>query len=235
MESPKDTYEKMKQIDDIEKVAYTRLFENYLKIGLKDNKKLIEIDSTNQESLLRQRFSSIPQIGMIYTFIHLNKDGIVQIINAANGKAVTFHDITPIVFCTNFNAKTGLFKGINLNMLPKPERLKFMQAYWEFFKSYLLKVEESTEYNKISLNTQYQRLALSGKNPSLFKKFNDNQNAFFEYAYRSYDLRNITKFRMLEYEEWKYIPVFDARESFKKANLDIIYNTYKDNMKKMKL
>jgi len=230
MEAPKIIYEHTKRIDNIEDVAYDRLFTNYLKLDLKGGKKLIEIDSTDQESVLKKKMQGVPFIGMIYTFIHVSK--LQETISNPSGKQVEFHDITPIVFCTNFNPHTGLLKGLNLNMLPKEERLKFLQAYWEAYKPFFEKVEEKTEYNKEALNTKYISAAASGKNPKLFEMFNRSQSALFNFAYRSYDLKNVRKFRMIEYEEWRFVPFYDARQSFKKTNLDAIYSTYYDNKRK---
>ncbi|MCK9446211.1 hypothetical protein M0Q50_04900 [bacterium] len=232
MESPKETFEKYKRITNINAIAYDRLFINYLKLGLKGSKKLVDIESTNQEDLINQKLHGVPQIGMIYTFIHINKEGLNEIINAASGKVIKFHDFTPILFITSFNGSTGIIKGLNLNLLPNKERLKFLQVYWEFFNEFLKKVEEKTEYNELALNKEYQRLALSGKNSQIIKMFNNDQDASFEYAYRSYDLKNIRNFRMIEYNEWKYIPFYDSRESFKKTNLKLIYDTYYDNRTK---
>ena len=232
MLAPEITYEVTKRIDNIKDVAFERLFINYLGLDLKADKKLIEIDSTDQESILNMKFRGIPSIGMIYTFIYINANTIESLQNMANGQPVQFHDLTPLLFCTNFNAHTGLIKGLNLNMLPKEERLKFLQVYWEFYQTFFEKVEEKTEYNKEALNKKYQSAAASGQNPKLFEMFNKKQSALFNFAYRSYDLKNVRKFRMIEYEEWKYIPFFDARLSFRKTNLEAIYDAYYDNKKK---
>jgi hypothetical protein len=66
----------------------------------------------------------------------------------------------------------------------------------------------------------------------LFKKFNADYSAKFEFAYRSYKLENIRNYRMLEYEEWKYIPFFDSKVSFKNTNLELIYRMYNENKNK---
>jgi hypothetical protein len=86
-----------------------------------------------------------------------------------------------------------------------------------------------SEYNKPAVNKAYEIAAMTGKNPELFKYFNRTQNALFNYAYRSYNMSNIRKFRMIEYEEWKYIPFFNPKQSFKRINLDLLYKTYYDN------
>lgn len=234
MESPKETYEVMKRITGIEDVAYNRLFENYLQLDLKGPKKLIDVESTDQESVLNKMSKGRPFEGMIYTFLHINSQNMAELQNLKTGKIIQFHDFTPIVFCTFFNPLTGLLRGLNLNMLPESERIKFFQAYWDYYKGFFDRVEEKTEYGKEAINRKYRIAAWAGQNPDLFKRFNNTQNALFEFAYRSYYLKNVAIFRMIEYEEWKYIPFFDAKQSFRKVNLELLYQTYWENKSKSK-
>lgn len=233
MISPTEQYKITKTFDNVHDLAYSRLFETYLKYELKGDKKLLDNDSTDQETVLKRLTFGRPVPGMIHTFIHLNEKNLAQIQNAAAGKTIFFHDFTPIVFCTSFNPMNNLMKGLNLTMLPSSERLKFLQAYYDNYKSFLDKIEEKTEYNKVAANINYIIISLTGKNPQLFKKFNSEQSAFFEYAYRSYNLKNVAKFRMIEYEEWQYIPFYDAQQSFKKINISEIHKTYWDNKNKI--
>lgn len=234
MESPKLTYEKTKRLDKIEDIAYERLFENYLKFELKGEKKLIDIDSTDQETVVNKAYSSVPQQGMVYTFIHVNKTALAELQNMSTGKTVKFHDFIPIVFCTNFDFTTNLLKGINLNLLPKEERVKFFQAFYEYYQDFFERIEEKTEYNQLAVNEKYKISAITGKNPALFQHFNNSQKALFNFAYRSYNLQNVAKFRMIEYQEWQYIPFFDAKHSFKKIGLDKLYALYQDTKSKIK-
>jgi hypothetical protein len=73
--------------------------------------------------------------------------------------------------------------------------------------------------------------ALLGKNPQLFSKFNHDQQANFNFAYRSYNIKNLRAFRMIEYEEWRYVPFYNAQQTFKKVNFTRIYKAYYDNLK----
>jgi len=232
MESPKITHLKLKALLNIKDVAYNRIFENYLQLDLKGPKKLIDVESTDQESVIQKFGGGMPFPGMVYVFLHLNETNLGEIENAKTGKLISFHDFTPVLFCTSFNPILNLVKGLNLMLLPSQERLKFFEAYWEYYKDFFNRIEEKTEYNEIAINKEYQLSALIGKNPELFKSFNSMQDAYFEYAYRSYNLKNIAKFRMIEYEQWKYIPFLDARQSFKNSNLQEIYRTYKINKHK---
>jgi len=231
MESPLIIYEQTKRIDDIEKVAYERLYENYLKYDLKEEKKLIEIDSTDQESLIKQFNFGLPIPGMIYTFFHLNDKIIIMLKNEKSGKEFEYHDIAPLLFCTYYHPTNKTIGGINLNLLPSRERLKFFIAYYERYKEFFEDVERLTENRKIAINKKYVILVLSGKGQKMIKIFNKSQNSLFNYGYRCYKIENIRKLRMIEYSEWSYIPFFNPIQSFKLANLHKIYSTYYDNLK----
>jgi hypothetical protein len=117
-------------------------------------------------------------------------------------------------------------------MLPNEERLKFLQAYWEYYKSFFDRIEEKTEYQKEALNKKYIVAAIIGQNPAIFKRFNDKYNALFNFAYRSYKLENIRDYRMIEYEEWRYIPFYNAKVAFKKLGMAKIYQLYNSTKNK---
>lgn len=232
MESPKILHEQLKRIDKIEDVAYEYLYENYLKLDLKGSKKLIEIDSTDQESLIKQFNFGLPIPGMIYTFYHLNDNIIDVILNLNNEKEFKYHDVAPILFCTNFNVLTKTIKGINMNLLPSIERLKFFQCYYDRYQEFFKDVERLTQNNVNAINKKYLVLALTGQGQQLISNFSRSQHSLFNYGYRSYHLDNIRKLRMIEFVEWCYIPYFVPKEAFKKVNLDVIYRTYWANRNK---
>jgi len=233
MESPIIIYEQMKRIDNIEDVAYERLYENYLKYNLKDEKKLIEIDSTDQESLIQEKISKLPIPGMIYTFFHVNDKALALLKNEKTGKEFQYHDITPVLFCTYYHTTNRTIGGINMNLLPTKERLKFFISYYDRYKEFFEDVERLTENKKIAINKKYVNLVLSGKGQGMIKAFNKIQNSLFDYGYRSYKIENIRKLRMIEFEEWRYVVFLNPKQSFKKINLEQIYRIYYDNKNKL--
>lgn len=225
MESPKEIHKRLKELNGIEDIAYTRLFVNYLELKLKEQHKLIEIESTDQESLIK-KFTRTPLPGFIYTFFYVNEKNLPTIIDTKKNKEFEFHDFTPILFCTYSNPLTKTFGGLNLCMLPQTERLKFFTSYFELYQDYFKDVERDTQNSKISLNKKYISLVLSGNNQVMIKKFSQQQNAVFNYAYRKYTYDHIREIRMLEYEEWPYISFFNAKQAFKKMNMNKIHQLY---------
>lgn len=232
MDAPKTIHEQLKRIDNIDDLAYQYLYENYLKLDLKGSKKLIEIESTDQESILKQFNFGIPIPGMIYTFYHLNEKILEVLTNLKTGKEFQYHDVAPILFCLNFNTLNKTIKGINMNLLPARERLKFFEAFYHRYEVFFKDVDKLVQNNVNAINKKYLTTALSGNGQEMIKNFNLSQNALFNYGYRSYNLDNIRKLRMIEFSEWAYIPFFSPKEAFKKINLNTIYTTYYVNRNK---
>ena len=76
---PRDENKVLKNVNNIDEQAYFTLFEKYIIMNLKGEKKLIEIDSTDQESVIATRNGGYPVPGFIYTFIYRGPDAIVQL------------------------------------------------------------------------------------------------------------------------------------------------------------
>lgn len=224
MEDILKTYKKLKDIQNIEDIAYNRLYKNYIELKLSGDKKLIDIDSTNQEDLLKSKYSGVPRIGMIYTFIYMDENSKIP------QSEIIFHDKIPLLFCTSVNMKNNLIKGLNLNLLPPEGRLKFLDAFYNFFETFFKNIERKTEYNLEAINTEYERLAISGKNSSLIGTFNNMTKSKFEFSYRSYDMKFIRNLRMIEYQEWQFIPHFHPKHAFKRINLSKLYDIYKNSL-----
>ena len=118
MNSPTDDYKFMKNVDGIWDTAYFTLFEKYMKLDLRGQEKLIEIDSVDQESMIMKKNGGYPIPGMVYTFLYKGPD--VEVANPPK-KPKVFKDLVPIVFCMG-TEKDG-FSGINMNALPPGESL----------------------------------------------------------------------------------------------------------------
>ena len=65
MQNPRNEHDFLSKLDDIEKIAYFTLFEKYIIQNLKGPNKLIEIESTDQESLIITRNGGYPIPGMV--------------------------------------------------------------------------------------------------------------------------------------------------------------------------
>ena len=220
MDSPLKKYKQLQNIDGIREIAYDTLFTKYIERNLKGDAKKKEIDSTDQESLMLRVNGGFPLPGFIYTFIYPPKLNDQIMINEEK----KYYDFVPIVFCTSIKAKN--FSGINLNTLPNIERVKFLQVYWDSYKSFFKDIEKETENNKLALNMKFINL-MSGVNaPDILGEMGKAVNANFMYGFRNYNIQRIKQLRMVEYVEWDYIPHYDPKNAFKMMNQKQIHELY---------
>ena len=126
MNDPTQEYKFLKNLDNIWDEAYFTLFEKYMKYKLKGENKIIQIDETDQESLIAKRNGGFPVPGMIYTFIYKGADFKI---GTPPEKIREYKDFVPIVFCMGIDGRTS-FSGLNMNLLPAPARLQFLQKFY---------------------------------------------------------------------------------------------------------
>ena len=223
MNTPLEDYKFLSQITGIKDTAYEKLFKNYIDLKLEGPDKLIEIDSTDQESLIKSLNNGLPVPGMIYTFIYPpNKDDHVKVIE--QGKEKEYVDFIPLIFCVT--TRPDSFDGINLNTLPNMERLKFLNQYYGLFQEFFKDAERKTQNDILAINIKYIELAMSGQGSRLIKDFSLIQRANFAYGYRRYLKQRVKNFRMVEFCEWQYIPWYNPKDAFKMMNLSIIHSLY---------
>lgn len=222
MESPRDLYKYYRNVNNIEDIAFYTLFEKYLIEDLKGDEKLLELESTDQESIVTGLNGGVPLPGFFYTFMYQGK-------TVKKGKN-EFLDYVPIVFCMSIkNTKT--FSGINLNMLPNKAKLDFLQTYYNAFSSfYEEKVDDLAQNAELALNKKFIDIIKDGKGQKTLKMFSASINQNFNFAYRKYLFKNIRKFRMVEYREvFTYIPFYEPKDAFRKMTYNDIHNLYRQS------
>ena len=217
---PIEEHKHLSRVDGIGDLAHFNLFDKYVIQDLKGGAKMFDIESTDQESLVRSLNGGFPIPGMTYTFMY--KADKVELVVAE--KKSDFFDYVPIVFC--MNSYNDHFKGINLNMLPKDARLQFLQAFYETFKDFFAKIEVLTDNNKLAWNKRFVEYMKSGKSKEMIMKFNGRLNANFGFAYRRYNMPFVRNLRMIEYAEWPYIPFYEPKNAFRGMNQKQIHELY---------
>jgi len=221
MINPKEEYKFLKDVNNIKNIAHYELFEKYLIQNKKGENKLTEIESTDQESIVISRNGGVPIPGMVYTFIYGEPDKIELKVNSKD-----FVDFAPLMFCMNTEPRS--FKGINFNMLPSDARLDFLDLYFTTFEDFFARtVEELSQNQKLALNKRFIEYAKSGKGQEMLKIFNAKCGANFNYGYRSYKLEKVKRLRMVEYNEWNYIPLYEPKDAFRKMNFSQIHKFYR--------
>ena len=225
MESPLKKYKTLLNINNIKDIAYETLFTKYIVRNLKGDKKKWEIESTDQETLMIRKNGGYPLPGFVYTFIYPpEKEDTIKILN--KGRLTEYSDTIPIVFCTSIERREYRFKGINLNTLPNTERVKFFEIYYNSYKNFFKNIEETTQNDKLALNMKFISAMSTEEGSNAIKLFSEAANANFGYGYRTYYLKRIIQFRMIEYTEWDYIPFYDPKNAFKLMNQKQIHDLY---------
>lgn len=223
MESPIKEHKYLSTIDNIKKIAYDTLFTAYITENLKKSANYLEIDSTNQEELVKQFNGGFPLPGLMYTFMYPPKKGDEVLINVGK-KQKKYNDVVPIVFC--FSSSKDYIKGINLNALPNLERVKFLEAFYVTYKSFFEDVELLTENNKLALNDKFISLIASSDGMKQLEFLSKYAGANFKYGFRTYSMKNIKDLRLIEYSKWNYIPHYDPKDAFKLMNQKAIHENY---------
>jgi len=224
MEPPIEKYKTLLNINNIKDIAYDTLFTKYIVEDLRGDKKLWEIESTDQESLMIAKNGGFPLPGFIYTFIYppeLGKDKI-----KVGSKEKEYVDHIPIVFCLGIDKDT--FSGINFNFLPNLERVKFLEGYYRSYEAFFKNLEKTTDFNKLALNKKFINFAGTPEGKTIIDIFSKAANANFKYGFRKYKTKKIRNLRMVEYCEWNYIPFYDSRNAFTGMNQKQIQSLYWD-------
>ena len=225
MKSPLEEYKYFQNINNISGIAFDTLFNKYIVRNDKGDKKLWEIDSTDQESLMIRLNGGYPIPGFIYIFLYLPSDPKKDLMEISSGNLIKkYNDYVPLVFCTAIDNEG--FRGINLNILPNLERLNFLETYYNTYKTFFNNIEELTENDKLALNMNYIKNIGSGNGQKLIEIFNKKAGANFNFAIRNYKLKKIKNFRMIEYAEWSYIPHYNSYETIKGISLKELHRLY---------
>lgn len=217
---PIEEHKHLSQVDNVKDLAHFTLFEKYIVQDLKGDDKKFEIESTDQEGLIASLTGGFPIPGMVYTFIYRGEQLVMEIAS----KKSEFFDHVPIVFCMNYGR--DYLNGLNMNMLPPNARLSFLQSFYETFREFFDKIERLTENNKLAFNRKFVEFMKSGGGSKMIQTFNAKTKSKFEFAYRRYNFVHVKKFRMIEYAEWPYIPLYEPKNAFRGMNHAQIHKLY---------
>lgn len=220
MNSPIDDYKFFKNVNGIGETAYFNIFEKYIKYGLKGIEKKLEIDSTDQEGIISSKNGGLPLPGMIYIFIYNGPNVMVQ----DGKKQKEYTDLIPLVFCIASDKES--FSGLNMNILPQHARLLFLQSFYESFKDFFKDADTLAQNDMLSINKSFMNYSKSGNSQEMLNIFNKKNSANYNFAYRKYLFGKVEKLRMLEYTEWKYIPLYAPLNVFRKLGQAEMYKLY---------
>lgn len=189
------------------KNATDYLLKDTLSSPLTGSKKIKELDGMDMESKSSGRI--IPS--MIYTFIY---DGNKDLQEQDN---VIFGDNMPIVLCCEIkqfervikgkNVKGMYLIGINLNFLTGEERAVVLDAICSNYSNFYDNIYKDVYNNKLAINKGLQNVVMGNKFINSIKAMTGID---VSKCVRSYNISFAKNIRLIEYNLWKFIPLYDA-------------------------
>lgn len=223
MESFLKEYNYLKTVEGINDISKYELYKQLLIDNKRKSEKLVEICDTDQESLIQSLNGGLPIPGLMYTFLYsLDK----------SEKTKGLNDRAPIVHC--YKVEKGMMYGINLNLFPPLVRLAYLQGFYDMYLPFFKNIEQTSENNILTINKHFMSDVVGKKIKPFIDKVSVISKQNISYGYRAYKYNNIINFRMVEFNEWKLIPFFDAKNSFIDRNLGRIYTLYNNSKFKAK-
>lgn len=214
-----DFYKENKSNSNEIKKAEEYLLKNTLSANLIGDDKIKEIDGMDMESKLSGRI--IPS--MIYTFIYdtnkeKQKEG--EIIFGDNLPIVLCCDVKPIMKILNGKVVNGLsIIGINLNFISNEERAIVLNAIYNAFSNFYNNIYKEVYDNRVAINKGLISLVT---NKDFIKNIKAITNVDISKCVRSYNLSFAKNIRLIEYNLWKYIPLYDAKRTITNATIQQI-------------
>lgn len=188
--------------------AYERLAFDYLVGDLlvkekRGSEKAKEITALDMESKSPMDF--VP--AMIYTFLYITGDRKEEI----SGKK--FKDNVPVILC--FSSTLSSVTGLNFNLIPNDARAAILDIVVKLTKTPMFK-----ENGEFQVNETIAKLFMLKSGVTEFLKYIDHEVGLnVSSAVRTYNIANIKKLRMIEYDMWKYIPFLNFKDAIRGAGL----------------
>lgn len=186
--------------------------ENLVQLLLVDNKrgsgKTNELTGMNMESTFN--YTVLPS--MIYTFLYDSPD-------AEKMDETNFKDHLPVILCTSFDGR--YVTGLNFNLIPNDIRANILDIIYNAFSNfYEDSLNDAVSKNKAVLNEKFAVLLMNDRQRADFMKILDAKLGMnISNAYRVYDVKYIRNIRLIEYDNWKYVPFLSFKDSVRGAGL----------------
>ena len=197
----------------LEKQAFDVLVTDLMVKNLTGAEKSQELTAQNMEQKMTSNF--VPT--MFYIFMYVKQD-------PETFMNLPFYDACPLIFCTSVDVKS--VTGINFNLIPNNVRASFLDVlsndYQEFYKNM-----DETSPDAMVLNQNLGTLITSEKGLSTLLQYFKAKSGFdLTSCVRKYNRSNIQKTRMIEYDQWSYIPFLTFSDSVRGTSLAILQSEF---------
>ena len=202
----------------MEKEAFDFLITDLLARNLRGDDKQRTLTAHNMEELLKNQF--VPSMFYLIMYAKSDKPEVI-------GKN-EFYDVCPLIMCLSANDKS--ITGLNFNFIPNDVRARIMDLIVESNPKFYQEME-TTNVNSIKANNPLGSILISDKGVAAFLLFIKSKTGIdVSQCVRTYNRSNIVNVRLIEYDEWSYIPYLSFKDSIRGANLanvqkDVIMGT----------
>lgn len=205
-----DFYKTNKSIPTEILKAEEYLLKDTLSKNLTRDKKIKELDGMDMESKLSGKIMP----SMIYTFIYDTKQDMQLEDN------IIFGDKMPIVLCCDIKPMEKMLNGklvkslqiigINLNFLKNDDRAVFLDKIYSAFSTFYKNIYKDVYKNEASIN---QQLSTILNNKNFVNLVYTLTKVDISKCVRAYNVSFAKNIRLIEYNLWKYIPLYDAKRT----------------------
>lgn len=201
---------------EYEKMAFEYLVKDKLDAVFSYSNNSKQLTAMNMESSLKSSF--IPS--MIYTFSY-ETDMQEKIAK------YSFYDIVPVILCTFNDGET--IAGLNFNFIPTDIRAVILDIIYNTFKSfYDDELDNAVQKRNAIINTSFAQYLIPDKGISFFNLLSTKIGIDITKAYRTYKKSDIKNTRLIEFDEWKYIPFLVFEDAVRGASLAAIQKSLID-------
>lgn len=187
----------------MEQEAFNRIVNDLLRDNLKGAAKQKEVTSVDTEGAAT-RF--VPSSFYIFGYLCADKD-------KPTGGA--FYDAVPMIFCTGATPKS--VEGINFNFLPNDVRAAFIDIITGSYPSFY---GREVYEGKPAVNENLAAKIVDKKNlGTMLVLLKSELHVDLSKCIRTYDRSKMLNPRMIEVDEWKYIPFLSFKDAVRGATL----------------
>ena len=189
-----------------EKEAFDVLVTDLMSRNLTGQRKSRELTALNMEQDMVSNF--VPTMFYIFMYVSNSPEKL---------KDTEFYDLCPMILCTGVDQKYVM--GINFNFIPNNIRAVILDIitgdYKDFYETMTTTVPNGAVVNNMlgSILTSKDGL----KNIMIYIKMRTGVD--LSSCIRRYDRSMIVKPRMIEYDQWHYIPFLSFKDSVRGASL----------------
>lgn len=203
-------YKENKNNKKILDYARVKLVDNLLADPKFNSDKMLDLGDTDMESKVSIQFTP----SLFYTFRYESESDSIY--------GLEFKDLIPLVLVAKKSPRK--IEGINFNLLPMDVRAVILNTINKSYgKYYTEKGLQLAQEGKSAINEQFATLLLNDKSRYAFMKYlEENIGVPISAAYRSYSIQHIKFPRMIEYCDYKYIPLLCFEDSVRGEKLDKI-------------